>query len=133
MINIEIYMDVVHPIFHKTKIRISHSVMAMVVCWISGEQLFLPPANEVFKGYVSQVSVCPQGWGVSAPLHAGIHPVADTIRSITPPGGDPLGHHLPGSRHPLGADTSWNPPCTVHAGRYGQRAGGTHSTGMHTF
>ena len=24
------------------------------------------------------------------------------------------------------------PPCTVHAGRYGQQAGGTHPTGMHT-
>ena len=25
-----------------------------------------------------------------------------------------------------------NPPCAVHAGRYGQQAGGTHPTGMHT-
>ena len=29
----------------------------------------------------------------------------------------------PGSRHP---------PCAVHAGRYGQQAGGTHPTGMLT-
>ena len=25
-----------------------------------------------------------------------------------------------------------HPPCAVHAGRYGQQAGGTHPTGMHT-
>ena len=30
---------------------------------------------------------------------------------------------------PPGADT---PPGAVHAGRYGQQAGGTHPTGMHT-
>ena len=33
----------------------------------------------------------------------------------------------PGSRHPPG-----HRPCAVHAGRYGQQAGGTHPTGMHT-
>ena len=31
--------------------------------------------------------------------------------------------YTPGSRQP---------PCAVHAGRYGQQAGGTHPTGMHT-
>ena len=35
----------------------------------------------------------------------------------------------PQSRRPPGADT---PSPTVHAGRYGQQAGGTHPTGMHT-
>ena len=65
-------------------------------------------------------SFCSQGGGVSASVHTGIHP--------------------PGSRHspkqaspgadPPGADT---PPCAVHAGRYGQQAGGTHPTGMHTY
>ena len=39
------------------------------------------------------------------------------------------GKHPPRNRHPPGADTH---PCTVHAGRYGQQAGGTHPTGMHT-
>ena len=39
----------------------------------------------------------------------------------------------PGKRHPPGADTPWDEtpaPCAVHAGRYGQQAGGTHPTGM---
>ena len=34
---------------------------------------------------------------------------------------------------PPGADTpEQTPPSTVHAGRYGQQAGSTHPTGMHT-
>ena len=41
-------------------------------------------------------------WGGSASVHAGIP-------------------------YPPGADT---PPCAVHAGRYGQQAGGMHPTGM---
>ena len=71
--------------------------------------------------------------------------------SIHPPGADTP---PPGSRHPLGADTRWSrhpiplgadtPPGSRHparsrhslsaeyAGRYGQRAGGTHPTGMQT-
>ena len=39
-----------------------------------------------------------------------------------------------GSKHPLGADTPQEqtpPTAAVHAGRYGQQAGGTHPTGMH--
>ena len=40
--------------------------------------------------------------GGSAPLHAGIHP----------------------------QDQRQAPPSAVHAGRYGQQAGGTHPTGM---
>ena len=55
-------------------------------------------------------------WGVSASVHAGIHP---------PP---------PGSRHPPradppGADT---PPPQEQTAAYGQRAAGTHPTGMHS-
>ena len=41
----------------------------------------------------------------------------------------------PGSRHPPAADTPpgrRHPPRAVHAWRYGQQAGGTHPTGMHT-
>ena len=47
-----------------------------------------------------------------------------------------LGYHTPRlgsprSRHPPGADTPRSrPPCAVHAGRYGQQAGGMHLTGM---
>ena len=50
---------------------------------------------------------------VSASVHAGIHP-AKQNKFQTPPSG---------------ADT---PSSTVHAGRYGQQAGGTLATGMHT-
>ena len=41
----------------------------------------------------------------------------------TPPGADP-----PGRRHPPWEQTP--APGTEHVGRYGQRAGGTHPTGM---
>ena len=68
----------------------------------------------------------------SVSVHAGIH---------TPLGRHPQGRHSqsrhtpPGSRDPLGADTSLGadtPLCAVHAGRYGQQVGVTHPTGMHT-
>ena len=36
--------------------------------------------------------------------------------------------HPPGQVHPLGSST----PQAVHAGRYGQQAGSTHPTGMHS-
>ena len=51
---------------------------------------------------------------MSASVHDGIHTPRETD---TPPEADPPG-----------ADT----PPTMHAGRYGQQAGGTHPTGMHT-
>ena len=67
---------------------------------------YLPPANEVCEGYVFTPvcqSFCSQeGVCLSACWD---------------------------SRPPPGADTS---PCTVHAGKYGQQAGGTHPTGMYT-
>ena len=44
-----------------------------------------------------------------------------------PRSGTLLGPGTPRTRIPLGADT---PPQTVHAGRYGQQAGGMHPTGM---
>ena len=50
----------------------------------------------------------------SASVHAGI--------------ADPLGAHPPRSTPPQ----SRHFPCTEHAGRYGQQAGGMHPTGMHT-
>ena len=58
------------------------------------------------------------------------HLVADTP---SPPGAD-----IPGNRHPPGADTPHRsrPPQGRHSSaqfrRYGQQAGGTHPTGMHT-
>ena len=68
-------------------------------------------------------------------------------REQTPPGSKPpITRHPPGAEFPpdqaptpQGADTipwkrhppeSRHPPCTVHAGIYGQQAGGTHPSGM---
>ena len=45
-----------------------------------------------------------------------------------------LGRHPPRSRHPHRSRPpgKQTPPGAVHAARYGQQAGGTHPTGMHT-
>ena len=51
---------------------------------------------------------------------------------VSAPGG------VPGRRHPPSRTREQTPPgsrylpCAVHAGRYGQQAGGTHPTSMHT-
>ena len=46
----------------------------------------------------------------------------------------PSGPGTPGTRHPTPqiqvTPLDQAPPCAVHAGRYGQQAGGTHPTGM---
>ena len=62
---------------------------------------------------------------MSASVHAGIpHPP----QSRHPPDQTPPWEQTPPQEQtPPGADT---PPGTEHAGRYGQRAGGTHPTGM---
>ena len=78
--------------------------------------LLLPPANEICEGYVFTGVCLSMGRGVSALLHAGIHtlgPEADT------PWADP-----PGTR-------GRHPPAQCMLG-YGQQAGGTHPTGMHS-
>ena len=50
-----------------------------------------------------------------------VHPRAGTpLRAGTPP---PQGRYTPLGRYP---------PRAVHAGKYGQQAGGTHPTGMHS-
>ena len=47
-----------------------------------------------------------------------------------PPGADPPWEQTSSpTRHPPGADTP-SPPGAEQAGRYGQRTGGTHPTGM---
>ena len=54
----------------------------------------------------------------------------DTPWEQTPPqGADIPGVEPPRSRQPTG---SRHPPGAVHAGRYGQKAAGTHPTGMHS-
>ena len=74
-----------------------------------------------------------RGEGVSAPLHAGIHPLGRH-----PPGRHPLGRHTPAlpsacwDTHPLPSacwDTHPHVQCMLG---YGQQAGGTHPTGMHS-
>ena len=63
--------------------------------------IYLPPATKLVQGYIF---TC----------------VCDSVQG----GGLPqcmLGYHSPLARRP---------PCTVHAGRYGQQAGGMHPTGM---
>ena len=50
-------------------------------------------------------------------------PGADTLREQTPPGSKHPLEHTPLEQTPLQAE---------HAGRYGQCAGGTHPTGMHS-
>ena len=80
----------------------------------------LPPATKLGQGYVF-TGVCDSVHrGGSASVHAEISrntapaPAQSRPRwSIHPP--------PPGSRHP---------PGTEHVGKYGQRAGGTHPTGM---
>ena len=85
------------------------------------------PQMKLGQGHIFS-SVCQEFCsGGSAPLHAGIHlPEAgrDPPGADTPSGADPSVEQTPpGSRHH---------PCIVQAGRYGQQAGGTHPTWMHT-
>ena len=59
------------------------------------------PQTKFAKVMFSQVSVCPQGEG-SGPLHAGIHPGADTPwGDTTPPGQTPPGQTLPQADTPI--------------------------------
>ena len=108
--------------------------------------ILLPPTNEVWgKVIFLHLSVILFTGVWSASVHAGISPPP-------PPGpGTPWSRHPPGTRHPqsrhprqgrhpLGPGTPpWSrhppppradPPGAVHAGRYGQQAGGMHPTGM---
>ena len=85
----------------------------------------------IFTGVCHSVNV---GGGLSAcwynPLATDTPPWQQTHppQEQTPPEEQtpPWEQTPPRSRHPPGAD----PPGAEHAGRYGQRAGGTHPTGM---
>ena len=90
----------------------------------------LPPATKLGQGYVF-TGVCDSVNRGGVPhTPPGADPPEQTPREQTPPRADTP----PGSRHPPpeqtpppGADP---PPPGQHAVRYGQRAGGTHPTGM---
>ena len=76
--------------------------------------LHLSVSHSVHRGGVC-LSAC---WDThppraDTPREQSCPPRADTTQEHTPPGSTP-------------------PPRAVHAGRYGQQAGGTHPTGMHT-
>ena len=108
--------------------------------------LFITARNEVGARlcFYTCLSFCAHGESVS--LHSGIH----TPQEQNPPGSrHDTPYPTPRSRPTPGADTpqeqtpqeeTRNPPRkkpgrpprrVVHAGRYGQQAGGTHPTGMH--
>ena len=90
--------------------------------------------------------------GADSPLGADIPLGADPLGAETPLGADtplradtpgadtPWEQTSPGSRHPPGSRSPQEqtpppehiPSGAVHAGRYGQQAGGTHPTGMHS-
>ena len=102
------------------------------------------PQTKFMKVMFSKVSVCPQG-GVSAPLHAGIHPPRTRDRhpqdqrqtprgpevDIPPLARYPLGRYPPRQTPPWADTPRQTPPCQSMLG-YGQQEGGTHPTGMHS-
>ena len=71
-----------------------------------GPHWFLPAASWA-KVIFSQVSVYPQGGGVSASVHAGIYPPGS---DTNPPGPDPSGADTPQSRHPPLPSPGSRPP-----------------------
>ena len=79
-------------------------------------KLLLPLANEVYEGYVF-TRVCQSFCSQRGSTWAGTPPLAGT----------PPGRYTPRAGTP-----PTPPPGAVHAGRYGQQAGGTHPTGMHS-
>ena len=106
--------------------------------------IFLPPATKLGQGYIF-TGVCDsvhrRGGTPPGQVHpprpgtspwAGASPSLDQVRPGT--GTPPLSRYPPGTRYT--PRTRYTPlgryPRAVHAGRYGQQAGGTHPTGMHS-
>ena len=90
---------------------------------------FLPPANEVFEGYVF-TGVCLSPGGGSAPIARW----ADNPLARHPPRQTPLGRHpLPPWQTPPAPPGQTPSPLPAQCMLvYGQKAGGTHPTGMHS-
>ena len=91
---------------------------------------FLPPATKLLQGYVfTRVCDSVHRRGFLTQCLLGYHPSwQQTLPGSRPPFGTDTTPQSP-HPHPPGAD----PSGAVHAGRYGQQAGGTHPTGMHSF
>ena len=90
---------------------VHRGAVCLSACWDT------PPGSRHPLGSDTPPAADPPG-GADTPPWEQTHPLAaDTPQQQTPP---------PGSRHPPGS----RPPPAEHAGRYGQRAGGTHPTGM---
>ena len=93
--------------------------------WWSYRHL-LPPTSEVCEGYVF-TSVCLSTGRVSASGPGGVSST-HTPEQTLPPGR----HHHPLGRHPTAqCILGYTPPAQWMLG-YGQQAGGTHPTGMHS-
>ena len=91
---------------------------------------YLPPANEVCEGYVF-TCVCLSTVGECLPhCMLGYTPHQDQ-RQTTPEQASPW-EQTPPPRDQRQTPPKDQTPPAVHAGRYGQQAGGTHPTGMHT-
>ena len=90
--------------------------------------MLLQPSTKLGQGYiftgvcdsVKRGGVCLSACWDTTPQSRHSLPRAD------PPEQTPKSRHPRGTGIPPGAD----PPSIEHAGRYGQRAGGTHPTGM---
>ena len=105
---------------HKSLVECNRVMLEKQVLILLGH-ILLPPATKLGEGYVF-TGVCDSvhrgEGGLPRCLLGYPPPRADTPRKQTPP---PPGADTPRIRHP---------PIAEHAGRYGQRAGGTHPTGM---
>ena len=109
-----------------------NKVWGKVICL---QACVCPQQGEYLTRYTPQTRYTPREQ--STPLGADTPPGADPPGADTPPEQTSPRTDTPRSRHPSGADTPeqtplprGDPPGAEHAGRYGQRTGGTHPTGM---
>ena len=100
--------------------------MTLLYSNVSGyaTSLYYRPQTKFAKVMFLHVSVCPRGRGV----HGQVPP--HRPGSPPGPGTPPRPGTPPWTRYTPRLFT--HPPRAVHAGRYGQQAGGTHPTGMHS-
>ena len=103
---------------------------------VYSSNLYYRPQRKYAKVMFLHVSVCPRGVGGSASVHAGIPTSPGKanppwLARQTPPGWQGRPPWL-ARQTPPGKETprQGRRPCAVHAGRYGQQAGGMHPTGM---